>query len=79
MDLASLQSVRDFAEQYKGPVACCSDLLSPSNGYGPGGICGPKPRMCWCTMPLFWVLETSSVLRTVDAADPWFLKTVIVT
>ena len=43
------------------------------------GICGPKPRMCWCTMPLFWVLETSSVLRTVDAADPWFLKTVIVT
>ena len=38
----------------------------------------PKPRMCWCTMLLFWVLETSFVLRSDADSHPWFLKTVII-
>ena len=34
MDLASLQSVRDFAEQYAGPVACDSGFQRVSTQDG---------------------------------------------
>ena len=67
MDLASLQSVRDFAEQYKGPVACCSVRQTDT---------GQAARNSWSQAEDVLVhnaavLGTGDLIRTQDSRCCW--------